>query len=45
MTLLFFPNQLFALIRLPPTDEVWIRVAGMPLFRLRIYYTAAGRNG
>lgn len=45
LTLLLFPNQLFSLVGLPPTDEVWIRVAGMLLFCLGIYYIFVGRNG
>jgi hypothetical protein len=45
LTLLIAPNRLFALVGLPSTDEVWIRVAGMLLFCLGIYYSAAGRQG
>jgi hypothetical protein len=32
------PNQLLALIGMPPTDEVWGRVAAMLVFNLAILY-------
>jgi len=44
LTLLIIPNVLFGLVGLPPTDEVWIRVAGMLLFCMGIYYMFAGRK-
>ncbi len=30
--LIFFPNTLLGLVNVPPTDEVWIRLAGMLCF-------------
>jgi hypothetical protein len=45
LTLMIVPNWLFGLVGLPPTQEVWIRVAGMLLFCLGIYYILAGRKG
>lgn len=45
LTLLLVPNLVFGLVGLPATDEVWIRVAGMLLFCLGIYYVLVGRRG
>jgi hypothetical protein len=39
--LLAAPNLLLSLLRLPPTTEVWIRVVGMLLVFLGIYYRVA----
>ena len=38
------PNILLALFGLPPTDEVWIRMAGMLLLFLAFYYIQVARN-
>src|SRR5437773_5525752 len=45
ITLMVIPNLLFALVGIPATHEVWVRVAGMLLFALGIYYTLAARKG
>jgi hypothetical protein len=38
------PNTLFSIFGLPPVTDVWIRVAGMLLFCLGIYYCLGGWN-
>jgi hypothetical protein len=45
VTLMVTPNLLFGLVGIPATQEVWVRVAGMLLFALGIYYTLTARNG
>ncbi len=43
--LLFAPNALLGLFHLPETSEVWIRVVGMLVLFLAVYYwTAAGTD-
>ena len=42
--LVFFPNALLGLVSLPPTHEVWIRLAGMLLIFMGFFYIQAGRN-
>ena len=37
------PNALLALCRLPPTREVYIRVLGVVVLTLGLYYVAAAR--
>jgi hypothetical protein len=44
IVLLVVPNFLLGLFSLPSTTEVGIRVAGMLVLFLGIYYTLAGRN-
>jgi len=41
--LLVAPNALLRLFGLPPTTEVWIRVVGMLVAFLSIYYRTAAR--
>jgi hypothetical protein len=41
LVLIFAPNLLFRLMRLPETREVWIRVVGMFALVLAYYYTRA----
>jgi hypothetical protein len=41
LTLLLAPNVLLQAFRLPPTDEVWIRVVGMLAALLGVYYWVA----
>lgn len=43
--LLTLPNILLGLFGLPPTNEVWIRVAGMLTLFLGFYYLQAARAG
>ncbi len=43
-TLLVVPNVLLSVFAYPPTDEVWIRVAGMLLVLIAFYYIQAVRN-
>jgi hypothetical protein len=38
------PNVMLALVFLPATEEVWIRVIGMLLLILSFYYIQAARN-
>ncbi|HEX4934199.1 MAG TPA: hypothetical protein VFV33_13510 [Gemmatimonadaceae bacterium] len=43
LLLLLAPNTLLALFHIPPTTEVWIRVVGMLVLFLGVYYTVAAR--
>jgi hypothetical protein len=45
ITLMVVPNLLFGWVGLPATHEVWVRVSGMLLFALGIYYVLAARKG
>ena len=38
------PNYLLGLLKLPRTDEVWIRIVGMLAFILGFYYFKAART-
>jgi len=38
------PNTLLSLVRLPETDEVWIRILGVVSILLALYYFDAARN-
>jgi len=42
--LVAMPNVLLSLVRIPPTHEVWIRLAGMLLLILAFFYIQAARN-
>ena len=42
--LLFVPNALLGVVDVPPTNEVWIRLAGMLLLILGYFYVQAGRH-
>jgi len=44
ITLLVVPNVLLTLFGLPATTEVWIRVVGMLVCLLAVYYIQAARN-
>ena len=44
IVLLVTPNLLLGIFQLPSTNEVWIRVVGMLLFLLGIYYILAARK-
>ncbi len=44
-TLLVAPNALLQAFTLPPTSEVWIRVVGMLVAFLGIYYRVAAAAG
>lgn len=44
-SLMVKPNLIFGWVGLPATHEVWVRVAGMLLFALGIYYCLAARRG
>ena len=43
-SLLLVPNMVLGLFNVPPTSEVWIRIVGMLVFFLGIYYLAAARS-
>ena len=43
LMLLIAPNTMLTAFRLPPTDEVWIRVVGMLVGFLGMYYVSAAR--
>jgi hypothetical protein len=45
LNLLIAPNFLLHTFGLPPTEEVWVRVLGMVVFLLGIYYYGAAREG
>jgi Kef-type K+ transport system membrane component KefB len=42
--LVAIPNVLLGLMRIPPSHEVWIRLAGMLLLILAFFYIQAARN-
>lgn len=42
--LLVTPNTLLGMFSLPPTTEVWIRVVGMLVLFLGVYYVQAARQ-
>jgi len=44
LALIAFPNPLFALLRLPPSHEVWPRVVGVLALVLAHYYVQAARH-
>src|SRR5215218_8202222 len=43
LTLYVAPNALLGLFGLPPTEEVWIRVAGILALAVGFYYLLAAR--
>jgi hypothetical protein len=43
-TLVAVPNVLLSVFRIPPTTEVWIRVVGMLVLILGLYYAGAARR-
>ena len=43
--LVVMPNHLLSLFQLPETNEVWIRVVGMLILILGLYYSTAARYG
>lgn len=45
LQLLFIPNTLLAMFGFEPTSEIWIRVLGMLVLVLTIYYYAIYRSG
>ena len=42
--LVFLPNALLGLVDIPPTNEVWIRLAGMLLLILGFFYVSQIRK-
>jgi uncharacterized membrane-anchored protein len=44
INLLFAPNLLLTTFGMPPTKEVWIRVVGMIVLLLFVYYMAASKS-
>jgi hypothetical protein len=44
LILLLVPNLILQVFGLPPTGEVWIRINGMFLLCLSLYYVLAARN-
>jgi hypothetical protein len=44
LVLLLAPNPMLTLFGLPPTEEVWIRVVGMLVAYLGIYYRVAAAS-
>lgn len=44
LILLFQPNFLLSLFGIPGTEEVWIRVVGMLVLLLAVYYTQMARE-
>ncbi len=45
ITLVVVPNLLLAVFAVPATSEVWIRVVGMLVLFLGVYYVQAARKG
>jgi hypothetical protein len=45
LQLLFVPNFLLGMFGIAPTSEIWIRVLGMLVLVLSIYYYAIYKNG
>lgn len=45
VTLVAVPNLLLVAFGLPPTREVWIRVVGILVLCLALYYIESGRSG
>jgi hypothetical protein len=43
--LVVIPNVWLGIFQMPATNDVWIRVVGMLLFYLGIYYILAARKG
>ena len=43
--LIFVPNMLLGIFGFPPTSEIWIKVLGIVLLALVIYYYAIIQNG
>jgi hypothetical protein len=41
--LTFAPNLLLSVFGMPPTSEVWIRVVGVLVFNIGVYYVYAAR--
>lgn len=44
LLLLFIPNLLLPIVNVPTTQEVWIRLAGMLLLFLGLFYITVGKN-
>ena len=44
LILIVFPNALLSLFRIPVTDEVWIRVVGVLVLVIGVYYSTAARH-
>lgn len=42
--LMLAPNALLTLSFMPPTDEVWIRVVGLVVFNIGVYYIFAAKS-
>jgi hypothetical protein len=45
MILMVVPNLLFGVLGIAATTEPWVRVAGMLIFALGIFYILASRSG
>jgi hypothetical protein len=43
-TLLFIPNIFLTIIHVANTSEVWIRLAGILLLAISVYYVVAAKN-
>lgn len=41
--LILVPNQMLSLFNVPTTEEIWVRVVGMLIILLGLYYTMAGQ--
>lgn len=44
MVLAFAPNLMLSVLGLPPTNEPWLRVLGIVVFVLGLYYIQAARQ-
>ena len=45
LALLIKPNFILGMFGMPETSEIWIRVVGMLVLLLAVYYTQMGRQG
>lgn len=45
LILLVSPNFMLQTMGMPPTEEIWIRVVGMLVFLIGVYYYGAARAG
>ena len=43
VTLILIPNLLLSIFRMPQTSEVWIRVVGVLVFNIGVYYWYAAK--
>lgn len=45
LSLIFIPNMILELVGFTPTNEIWIRILGIIVLTLSIFYTGVIRHG